>query len=121
MPRGLVDDPHERKIILRVQKKSKIGHDILVFLAIEERQSLDDLVRNAVLQEGRFKRSRQRVDARNMAKSRYECCLATTASLMRFTTWSASSRPVSKVKTRTGSPSGPSETNDFSCAACCVR
>ena len=48
---------------LRVDQQPQVGEHVAVLLAVEERQALDDLERHAVLDERRFERPRQGVDA----------------------------------------------------------
>ena len=64
MPRRrLVDDAQEATVVLRVDEQPQVGEHVAVLLALEERQPLDDLERHAVLDERRFQRPRQGVDA----------------------------------------------------------
>ncbi len=61
--RGFVHHPQERHIILRVAQEAQVPQRVLVFLALEEGQTLDDLERDPVLDEGLLQGAGQCVHA----------------------------------------------------------
>jgi hypothetical protein len=61
--RRLVDRSSERDVVARIQQEAQIGEDVLVLLAIEERQAANDLERHPLADERRLERPGEGVHA----------------------------------------------------------
>ena len=58
-----VDDPQQGHFILRIVQQLQIGQDVLDFLTLEELQTVDHLIGDALVAEGELQRAAQSVGA----------------------------------------------------------